>query len=76
MVSLTIPFCLLGEKCSQLTGRTSVCEEGADVNDFGPVSPNARVRWKRNTALYSTWEVQAMAFRLALKAASRDDAPK
>ena len=47
-----------------------------DVNDFGPVSPDARVRWKRNTALYSTWEVQAMAFRLALKAASRDDAPK
>jgi hypothetical protein len=50
--------------------------EHKDVNDFGPVSPDARVRWKRNTALYSTWEVQAMAFRLALKAASWDDAPK
>jgi hypothetical protein len=53
--------------------------ERKDIVDLGPVSPDARVRWnsrKRATAIYSTWEVQAMAFRLAFEAVSRDDATK
>ena len=52
---------------------------GRDIVDFGPVSPDLRVRWhspKRDTVHYSIWEAQAMAFRLAFKAASRDDAAK
>jgi hypothetical protein len=53
--------------------------ERKDIIDFGPVSPDARVRWtsrKRDAAPYSAWEVQAIAFRLAFEAASRDDAAK
>jgi len=53
--------------------------ERKDIVDLGPVSPDPRVRstsLKRDIASYSGWEVQAMAFRLAFEAASRDEAAK
>jgi hypothetical protein len=49
--------------------------ERKDIVDFGPVSPDATSR-RGDTGTYPAWEVQAMAFRLAFEAASRDDAAK
>jgi hypothetical protein len=45
-----------------------------DIADFGPLSPDPRVRHagpSRDTGNYPAPEVLAMAFRLALEAASR-----
>jgi hypothetical protein len=45
-----------------------------DIADFGPLSPEARIRAptrRRGTPAFSSWEIQAMAFRLASEAARR-----
>jgi hypothetical protein len=45
-----------------------------DIADFGPLSPEARIRAptrRRGTPAFSSWEIQATAFRLASEAARR-----
>jgi hypothetical protein len=49
--------------------------EHKDIAEFGPLSPDPRVRHARrsgNTGAYRSPEVRAMAFRLASEAAKRE----